>query len=53
MNQCMQKYGFRDWDSVLAAIGRGALKEGQIIDKLIEEYEKERSFYFDYENICA
>jgi len=22
-----QKYGFRDWDSVLAAIGHGGLKE--------------------------
>ena len=24
----MRKYGFRDWDSVLAAIGHGGLKEG-------------------------
>ena len=36
----MRKYGFRDWDSVLAAIGHGGLKEGQIVNKLIEEYEK-------------
>ncbi|MBQ3584596.1 MAG: bifunctional (p)ppGpp synthetase/guanosine-3',5'-bis(diphosphate) 3'-pyrophosphohydrolase [Lachnospiraceae bacterium] len=36
----MQKYGFHDWESVLAAIGHGGLKEGQIINKLIEEYEK-------------
>lgn len=39
-DKVMQKYGFRDWESVLAAIGHGGLKEGQIINKLIEEYEK-------------
>ncbi|MDY6155713.1 MAG: bifunctional (p)ppGpp synthetase/guanosine-3',5'-bis(diphosphate) 3'-pyrophosphohydrolase, partial [Agathobacter sp.] len=37
----MRKYGFRDWDSVLAAIGHGGLKEGQVLNKLIEAYEKE------------
>ena len=29
-----QKYGLRDWDSVLAAVGHGGLKEGQVINKL-------------------
>ena len=37
----MRKYGFRDWDSVLAAIGHGGLKEGQVFNKLQEAYEKE------------
>ena len=36
----LRKYGFRDWDSVLAAIGHGGLKEGQVVNKLVEEYEK-------------
>lgn len=36
----MVKYGFRDWDSLLAAIGRGGLKEGQIVNRLLEEYKK-------------
>ena len=36
----MRKYGFRDWDSVLAAIGHGGLKEGQVINKMLEEREK-------------
>ncbi|MEG1992825.1 MAG: bifunctional (p)ppGpp synthetase/guanosine-3',5'-bis(diphosphate) 3'-pyrophosphohydrolase [Acetivibrio sp.] len=40
MEVCMRKYGFRDWDSVLAAIGHGGLKEGQIINRLQEEYNK-------------
>ena len=34
-------YGFRDWDSVLAAIGHGGLKEGQVFNKLVEAYDKE------------
>ena len=37
----MKKYGFRDWDSVLAALGHGGLKEGQIINKLLETYNKD------------
>ena len=37
----MKKYGFRDWDSVLAALGHGGLKEGQIINKLLEGYNKD------------
>ncbi|BBF45386.1 GTP pyrophosphokinase, (p)ppGpp synthetase I [Lachnospiraceae bacterium KM106-2] len=40
MNAVMVKYGFRDWDSVYAALGHGGLKEGQIINKLQEEYRK-------------
>ena len=37
----MKKYGFRDWDSVLAPLGHGGLKEGQIINKLLETYNKD------------
>ncbi len=40
MNVVMHKYGFRDWESVLAAVGHGGLKEGQIVNKLLEEYKK-------------
>ena len=36
-----RKYGFKDWDSVLAAIGHGGLKEGQVVNRLVEEYSKE------------
>lgn len=38
--KCMQKYGLKTWDSVLAAVGHGGLKEGQVVNKLVEEYEK-------------
>ena len=36
----MNRYGFRDWDSVMAAVGHGGLKEGQIVNRLLEEYKK-------------
>ncbi len=39
----MKKYGFKDWNSVLASIGHGGLKEGQVVNKLIEEYEKKHA----------
>ncbi|MCQ2080653.1 MAG: bifunctional (p)ppGpp synthetase/guanosine-3',5'-bis(diphosphate) 3'-pyrophosphohydrolase [Lachnospiraceae bacterium] len=34
-----RKYGFQDWDNVLAAVGHGGLKEGQIVNKMLEMYE--------------
>lgn len=37
----MKKYGFQDWDSVLAAIGHGGLKEGQVINRMQEMYESD------------
>jgi GTP pyrophosphokinase len=41
MDVAMRKYGFRDWDSVLAAIGHGALKEGQLTNRLQEMYDRD------------
>ena len=41
MDAVMTKYGLRDWDSVLAAIGHGGLKEGQIVNKLVEGYDRD------------
>ncbi|MBR4992788.1 MAG: bifunctional (p)ppGpp synthetase/guanosine-3',5'-bis(diphosphate) 3'-pyrophosphohydrolase, partial [Lachnospiraceae bacterium] len=35
----MEKYGFRDWESLIAAIGHGGLKEGQIINRMVEAYD--------------
>ena len=36
-----RKYGFRDWESVLAAVGHGGLTEAQIINRMQEEYRKQ------------
>ncbi len=40
MDVIMKKYGFHEWDAVLAAIGHGGVKEGQIVNRLLEEAEK-------------
>ena len=40
MEKVMKRYAFKDWDSVLASIGHGGLKEGQVINKMLEEREK-------------
>ena len=37
----MEKYGFKDWDAVRAAVGHGGLREGQIINRMQEQYEKD------------
>ena len=41
VEKVLRKYGFKDWDAVCAAIGHGGLKEGQVINKLLDEYNKE------------
>lgn len=43
METVMKKYGFKDWESVLAAIGHGALKEGQVVNKMRELFEKDHA----------
>ena len=43
MEIVQRKYGFKDWNSVLAAIGFGGLKEGQVVNRLYEEYKKQRA----------
>ncbi len=37
----INKYGFLEWDAVLAAIGHGGLKEGQVVNKLLELKKKQ------------
>ena len=38
MNQILDRYSMRDWDTVCASIGHGGMKEGQIVNRLYEEY---------------
>ena len=40
VEKALRKYGYKDWNAVLAAVGHGALKEGQIVNKLNEEYQR-------------
>ena len=36
----MKRYAYRDWDSVLASLGHGALKEGQVVNRMLAEKER-------------
>ena len=36
-----RKYGFHSWDDCLATIGHGGIKEGQIVNRMYEEYKKD------------
>ncbi len=47
------KYGFNDWESVLAAIGHNALKEGQIINKMQEYYDRDHKKEMTNEEVLA
>lgn len=40
-NLIMEKYGFKDWDAVCAAVGHGGLKEGHIVNRMQEQYDKD------------
>ncbi|WP_442871308.1 RelA/SpoT family protein [Anaerotignum sp.] len=42
MELIMDKYDFKNWDSIMAAIGYGGIKEGQVVNRLIDEYLKEK-----------
>ncbi|MCR5369113.1 MAG: bifunctional (p)ppGpp synthetase/guanosine-3',5'-bis(diphosphate) 3'-pyrophosphohydrolase [Clostridium sp.] len=37
VEKVLQRYSFKDWDSVLASIGHGGIKEGQVINKMVDE----------------
>ncbi len=37
----LKRYNFGDWDSLMAAVGHGGLKEGQIVNRLLEEKRRE------------
>lgn len=45
LNIVKRKYGFKDWEAVCAAVGHGGLKEGQIVNRLHEEYRKAQKDY--------
>lgn len=42
INIVLNKFGFRDWDALCAAVGHGGVKEGQVTNRLIEELLREK-----------
>ncbi len=37
----LRKYGFHDWENILAVIGHGGVKEGQVVNRLYDAYVKD------------
>ena len=48
-----RKYCYRDWESILAAVGRGALKEGQIVNKVRELYDRDHPRILSNDEVLA
>lgn len=39
----LRKYGFRDWNTCLATIGHGGLKESHVVNRMYEDYKKDHA----------
>lgn len=51
MEKVRLKYSYKDWDSLVASIGHGGLKEGQIVNKLLDAYNKEHKVQITDEDV--
>ncbi|MBE5905515.1 MAG: bifunctional (p)ppGpp synthetase/guanosine-3',5'-bis(diphosphate) 3'-pyrophosphohydrolase [Lachnospiraceae bacterium] len=40
--EVLRKYGFKDWDSMMASVGHGGLREGQVVNKMVDLARKEQ-----------
>lgn len=40
----LNKYSFKNMEALYASVGHGGMKEGQVINRLIEEYNKEQTY---------
>ncbi len=49
----LRRYAMQDWNAVLASVGHGGLKEGQIIGKLLETKKKHEQEHVTDEQILA
>ncbi len=52
-SKIQRKYGFQNWDDCLAAIGQGGLKEGMIVSRMWDEYQKDHPAIITDEDILA
>ncbi len=41
MDKVRKKYSYKDWDTLVASVGYGGLKEGQIVNRLVMAYEND------------
>jgi len=43
MDHVLKKYNFANWDALMASIGHGGIKEGQVVNRLLEELKKDEA----------
>ncbi len=53
MDAVLRRYAVKDWDTVLASVGHGSLKEGQVVGKLIEAKLKDEKSRITDEQVLA
>ena len=53
MDAVMRRYAIKDWDTVLASVGHGSLKEGQVVGKLIDAKIKDEKNSITDEQVLA
>ncbi len=51
MEKVRLKYSYKDWESLMASIGHGGLKEGQIVNKLLDLYDRDHQKQLTDEDI--
>lgn len=51
MNAILEKYGFKEWEMVYAAVGHGGLREGSVVNRMQEMYEKDHPHIISDEEI--
>lgn len=49
----IRKYGFHDWNSCLATVGHGGIKEASIVNKMYDEYRKDHPIEITDEQVLA
>ena len=49
----IKKYGFHDWDNLLASLGQGSLKEGAVVNRMLEAYQKDHPIQVTDADIIA
>ena len=53
MERVLKRYNFATWDALMASIGHGGLKEGQIVNRLLEERRQDEANKVTEEQIVS
>ncbi len=49
----LRRYSMHDWDAVLATVGHGGIKEGQVVNRMIEERKRALAKQISDETVLA